>query len=159
MPKQKVQVWIYFRSPTRRSYLFLVLKTRPGRGEFWQPVTGGVEPKESVDAAALREAQEETGLSFAGLPHFLGISFEFESRGDQVRESGYALEAVVPSSESTPSELFSAQDPPAVKLDPHEHTEFRWVGAEDARKMIAYPSNVQVLNSLLDHIQSQEGGA
>ena len=87
----KVQVWIYTRVPEIPHPLFLLLKTRLDRGEFWQPVTGGVEAGETVLNAALREAREETGLVFASTPDPIGGSFTFECRGETVEEQGFGL--------------------------------------------------------------------
>src|SRR4051794_31179715 len=130
----KVQVWIYYKKPDGK-WLFLVLRTQPERGGFWQPVTGSVEEGESVELAALREAREETGLVYLAAPRPLGSPFEFESRGRRVKEYGFSLEA--------PG---SGPSLPLIQIDPHEHDECRWVTSDQALAMIAYPSNAQVLH-------------
>lgn len=135
---QKVQVWVYFKSSVTNSDLFLVLQTTPARKSFWQPVTGGVEPGEWVEAAALREAQEETGLTFAGPVEALGQPFQFESRGHLVTEFGFSVPAQSKNGE-----------PPLVRLDSHEHVSYRWVSANEALQMVAYPSNAEMLKLFL----------
>ena len=40
---RKVQVWLYGRHKPEEDLQILLFKTCPERGEFWQPVTGGVE--------------------------------------------------------------------------------------------------------------------
>jgi 8-oxo-dGTP pyrophosphatase MutT (NUDIX family) len=129
----KVQVWIFARDE-RGGYLFLLLKTRPERGLFWQPVTGGVEPAELIEDAALREAHEETGLDFRGIPWSLGHEFSFEAREMKFHEHAFAVEAV-------------AARP--VTLDTREHCEFKWVRAEEAMQLVKHASNVEVLKILV----------
>jgi len=136
--KLKVQVWIFCRNPREGGIYFLVLLTLPQRGQFWQPVTGSVDDGESTEAAALREAQEESGLKFLGSPVRVGEPFEFESRGKQVREFGYLLEAQMDGGKL-----------PKVVVDGHEHMDYRWVNSSEAAKMIAFPSNLQMLNLVL----------
>ena len=143
-PVLKVQVWIYTQNPSDRTYHFLLLKTRPERGGFWQPVTGGVDPGEALEVAALREAKEETGLAFLHTPVPLGRSFEFESRGKTVGEQGFHLKV-----QSLHSDL-----PPAVQLDPHEHVDSLWVSAEAAFQLLKYESNSQLLRKLVAQLQS-----
>ena len=134
--KKKVQVWIYAKresSPAR----FLVLKTCAKRGDFWQPVTGGVEPGEELAHAAFREATEETGLSFRNPPEPLNAPFQFESRGLIFEEHPFALEAL-------------AAD--RVTLDPREHESYQWVSAEEAFQMLRFPSNGDMLRILLKRL-------
>ena len=61
--------------------LYLLLKRQPHRGGFWQPVTGGVEEGEDLKETALRELNEETGitevLEVISDLHY----FEFEANG------------------------------------------------------------------------------
>lgn len=137
MRRQKVQVWIYYLGTLTSPIQFLILKMLPERGGAWQPVTGSVEEGESLEEAAIREAKEETGLLFQSPPSRVGEPFEFESQWSQkVIEYGYGLAA-------------SSQN---VQLDPREHTEYRWVSAAEAIQTVGYPSNAQVLKSLLKEL-------
>lgn len=160
--KEKVQVWVYFQNPTNRVFYFLLLRTRPERGDFWQPVTGHVEEDEELEVAALREAKEETQLNFlseresnSDEPHSkkgillpIGEPFQFESRGFVITEWSFALKLVVPSSADEKFQF------PEVRLDSTEHTAFQWVTANVALQTVRYPSNAQVLKSLLKHLMS-----
>ena len=146
MANRKVQVWIYFRNPQTWVYSFLILKTCPSRGGFWQPITGGVEKGEKLPLAALREAQEETGLVLEGVPEPIAHEFEFESRGEQFTEYGFSFH-LKPSGESGA--------PPALKLDSKEHVEYRWVTGREAFKTIAFPSNAAMLKVLLTQLAKQ----
>src|SRR4051812_32995088 len=116
--KHKVQVWI------RCDHRFLLLLTKPARGSFWQPVTGKVEAGESLEDAAKREATEETGLTFLDSPQAIGPPFEYEKAGYHFVEQGFALTAAV-----APTAVAQGQSLPSVRLDPHEHVDYRWVDA------------------------------
>ena len=59
-PQASVQVQIV--RPGRQGYELLALHRSVARGDFWQPVTGHVEPGEPEGLAAARELGEETGL-------------------------------------------------------------------------------------------------
>ena len=104
---------IVFRSDPLR---FLVLKRPEERGGFWQPVTGGVEDGETIEAAARRELDEETSLH--PLEWFADITrFQFE-------EDGWWFSEYV----------FAAR----VDAEPvlSEHVEYRWCTLEQARSLI-----------------------
>lgn len=131
--RKKVQVWIYTVGP-KGSIDVLLLLTRPDRGGFWQPVTGGVESGESPAEAAAREAREETGLKFQTAPFSLERNFSFEKNGIFFREYGFA------------AEVKKKTDP---TLDPKEHTRFEWVDSSLAFRMLHHKSNVEMLEALL----------
>ncbi len=134
--RKKVQVWI------RADEYFLLLKTNPDRGGFWQPVTGSVEKGESIEAAAERELQEETG--FYQTPEPIGSSFKFEDRfreGGEVEEHGFWVDL---------------PGPLEPELDGKEHEGFQWVTAEKAFTLLRYPSNVEMLKSLRQAIKKSK---
>ncbi len=138
----KVQVWLYWVPQS----MFLLLKTQPERGGFWQPVTGGVDAGEGLEEAALREVQEETGLSplsGAGSLFRIGEPFEFESQWGPATETPFALEVTQP-----------LDRPPVVRLDAREHDQFAWVSAQEALSRVKFASNSKVLRALLDKLGS-----
>ncbi len=107
----KVQVWIY-RVSAAGQIEILLLRMIPDRGGYWQPVTGGVEVGEPIEDAALREAREETSLSFKGGVEPLNYCFRFRTRwGADAEEYAFALQA---------SALAE------VRLDPQEHDAMAW---------------------------------
>ena len=134
--KLKVQVWIY-REDRQGSLEVLLLRLKPERGGYWQPVTGGVDPGEELSEAALREAQEETGLRFSRKPESLDFQFKFYSprHESQCEEHVFALQAATSSG--------------AVRLDPHEHVDSRWLNALVARTELKHVSNLEGLDHLL----------
>lgn len=134
----KVQVWIHFLNEKDKCPYFLLLQTRPDRGAFWQPVTGSVEEGESLEQAALREAHEETGLSFVSPFQTIPFQFEYQGRWGGAREFGFGVE-IQPYGDGFP----------AVKIDPREHSDSRWVTSEQAFSMLGYPSNAQMLEAYL----------
>jgi 8-oxo-dGTP pyrophosphatase MutT (NUDIX family) len=140
--KLKVQVWIYRaadQAPAKSSGIeVLLLLLKPERGGFWQPVTGGVDKGESLTQAALREANEESGLRFEAVPLSLDYRFTYMAKDREFEEHGYALKAA------------SSQ----VKLDPHEHVDHRWVSVQDAAEMLKHPSNAEGLSRLLDLLRA-----
>jgi ADP-ribose pyrophosphatase YjhB (NUDIX family) len=128
--KRKVQVWIH------RDGRVLLLRTLPTRGAFWQPVTGSVEEGETLEAAALREAAEETGLRYAARPKAIGYEFSYETRGGKkIDETAFALAA--PAGE--------------IRLDAHEHDDHRWVTVAEANDLLRYDSNRDALHVLVLH--------
>jgi 8-oxo-dGTP pyrophosphatase MutT (NUDIX family) len=140
-PHLKVQVWIACRDPKRpqRGWKVLLLKMRKDRGGYWQPVTGSVEKGERLSKAALREAIEETGLTFPKQPRSLEQSFRFESRwGGLCEEHGFFL--IAP--------LSAAGELPKVKLDPKEHTDYEWMAPSQAHQHLGFASNRRMLKIL-----------
>lgn len=132
--KKKAQVWIFARE-SDGSLSCLLLRTNAKRGNFWQPVTGGAESGEDFEQAALREAQEETGLEFCGAPINTGYSFHFLSRhGKDIEEQVFAL---------------LAEDKAPPELDPSEHDDYLWVPVQDAASQVKFESNVEGLKQAL----------
>lgn len=135
--QQKVQVWIYHGKG--EDLRVLLLRTIAARGAFWQPVTGGVEPGETPQIAALREATEETGFQFSGPPVPLGYSFEFEREATGPRPAAHVIETCF---------ALHAHSERAPVLDPREHEDWRWIGVVEAQKTLKFESNREALRRL-----------
>jgi 8-oxo-dGTP pyrophosphatase MutT (NUDIX family) len=103
-----------------------------------------VEPGEAIRDAALREAQEESGLSFKKPLVDLKAEFQFESRGALVTEHAFALETDQPESD--------------VRLDPHEHDEYRWLGESEALGLTRFESNREILEKLVSLLATDQKG-
>jgi len=56
----QVEAIIFKRTDGENQYL--ILKTIPERGGFWQPIAGGLEEGETKKEALKREIKEETGI-------------------------------------------------------------------------------------------------
>lgn len=117
---------------------YLLLKRNPSNGGFWQPVTGYVEPGESLSDAARREVEEETGIhiptsALIRLPyvHCFAIArslLSHPSGGPVVmREHSFAL----------PLE----KRPLNIRLDAREHEDWALTGYATASSLVAWKGN------------------
>jgi ADP-ribose pyrophosphatase YjhB (NUDIX family) len=87
---------------------------KPGYPEgVFRPPSGGVEPGESIEAGARREAREETGLEVRLERYLLRVEAEFTHAGRVVRWTTHVLSAAVVGGELAP-------------LDRKEIAEARW---------------------------------
>lgn len=109
----------------------LMMLRVPAHGHWWQSVTGMLEPGESLEAAAHREALEETGLRGTLRPLPLTHSFWVDP-------------AIVRFPDAEPrfntEACFTLEVAPdaAVLLAPEEHTEYRWCGLEEAHALMKW---------------------
>lgn len=115
---------------------FLIIKRVPHDGDFWQPVTGGIEPGETPKQAATREVSEEVGIY-----NFLHVSEEI-MRSEWITDDGrhgtdilHAVEVHV-DSEVTLSE---------------EHEDYMWLSLEDAIQVLKYENNKQALRAIYEY--------
>ena len=117
---------------------FKIIKRTEGTGgmpSFWQGVTGAPEGKETIIQAAKRELLEETGY----IPSVLietDLSFKIPMR-DEWEE--YYPEGT----KEIPEYLFIGKinqlDLP--KINPNEHTEWKWCSFEEAMDLLYWDNN------------------
>ena len=120
--KRPESVLIVIQAPGPR---FLLLKRiRPA--DFWQSVTGSLDPGEAPIAAARREVLEETGLGpdpvvSTGVVNRYPIHPAWRHR--------YAADVT-----ENVEHVFSLvlDDEPEVQLNPREHRAYRWLPAAEA---------------------------
>jgi 8-oxo-dGTP diphosphatase len=93
---------------------------------YWEIPGGGVEPGETFDFAARRELEEETGIRSAGVREIL-------------HEEGPSPPGFHRPRLEWACFLISLPSPPEVRLQPGEHSDFRWVTREEvpALRMMA----------------------
>jgi 8-oxo-dGTP diphosphatase len=131
--RRKVQVFLYRRTPSGIEVL-LLKRAKTDKGD-WHPVTGNVEPHEKILTAAIREVEEETGLSMAIAP--LGVTFTYEQktgpRKGRYHETAYA------------ARVEAGKD---VELS-DEHTSSEWVSPDTARERLSWPDQLRALDALV----------
>lgn len=114
-----------------------MLRRCPGRGGFWQGVTGAPLPGETDAEAAAREVLEETGFDVAaglfgvGGAYSYALAAESAARWEEVYGPGIQTVTV-----ATFAAELSAGEP---VLDPREHDAFAWLSYEQASVLLDWP--------------------
>ncbi len=137
MNRRKVQCIVY--AVKSGTPLFLLLKTTPARGAFWQAVTGTVEEGESYREAAGRELKEETGLSLEDAVKVVEepYSFKFvDRRGDSVDEHAFGIEVDPESAVDMAHNVYE------------EHTEYAWLRSDEAVSKLRFEDEKKALLSV-----------
>ena len=133
-----VQVFLVARQGSAWSVLLLQRNARPELGlpDFWQGVSGALEPGESYEAAAIREVHEETAIKLTSASD-TGFEQVFPIRPEW-RET-YGPEPV-----QVREKIFHAVVPEQLqpKLS-HEHKAFRWCGEAEALALLTFANNAQ----------------
>lgn len=119
----------------------LLLHRRPERGNFWQPVTGTMEPGESARDTALREIREETGQVAEPSSLDLMQSFMIESQYLASR-----FPAPVIATETVFEAALDSSLP--VRIDPVEHDAWGWFTIAEAYEKIQWSDDREALDRL-----------
>jgi 8-oxo-dGTP pyrophosphatase MutT (NUDIX family) len=134
MKRKKAQVVIAVIDEAGQSFTFLLLQTNEKRGSFWQNVTGKLDGNETYEEGGLREAIEETNLNIENIIDIvdLGLSYDFtDLRGRKVHEKCFLII------------LDKKWD---IKIDPHEHQSFKWIGLDEINsESVKFSSNLETL--------------
>ncbi len=139
----QLEVHVFRRRGKRLELLLLRRAPHRSLAGVWQPVTGGIEPREPVLRAAVREVLEETRLSpvrWWALEHLAAF---YEPAGDRVR--------VVP--------VFAAEvawtDP--VHLS-HEHDRYAFVTPPEATRRVLWALQRRAIAAFLEEVASGSPG-
>ena len=117
---------------------FLLLKrtekqSYPG---LWQMVTGKIEGKEKAHQTALREIKEETGLLPVQLWVAPTINSFYEPKDEYI--------CLLP--------VFAARvERKAKVILSEEHTEYKWVRKDEAKKLLAWPGQRDAIDIIEDY--------
>lgn len=142
---RKVQVWIAW-GLLKEQKKILIFKLIEKRGGGWHPVTGSVEEGESFFEGAIRETAEETTLG-AHLPstEWMNLDYSFQFKSDKKWQKGTVEEHSFGFWLKSSVKL----NTPSVQLDPTEHTEAKWVNAEEALMLLSFPNQKAALEIFL----------
>lgn len=126
----------------------VLLIERADRKNFWQSVTGSLEPDEEPEAAALREVAEETGVYLSGGQ----LINWYESNVYEIYEHWRHRypEGVTHNTEHVFSAKIARETP--IKLNRSEHLAFEWVPVEQAAEKVFSPSNKEAILNLHKHL-------
>ena len=122
---------------------FLLLKRAdnqiyPG---LWQMVTGKIEGEEKAHQTALREIKEETGLLLVQLWVAPTINSFYEPKDEYI--------CLLP--------VFAARVGGETNVIlSEEHTEYKWVGKDEAKKLLAWPGQREAVDITEDYFLNEK---
>lgn len=101
----------------------------------WTLPKGTPNDGESIEQTALREVAEETGLEVRIVAPVGAIEYFFTQQGTRIHKTVH----------------FFLMEPTGGSLDDHDHEfeEVRWVGLEEARALLTYPTERQIVDQAL----------
>lgn len=118
---------------------------QPDQGLWWSSVTGMLEPGEAPEAGAHREVLEETGLRGRLTP--LGFAHTF-----WVDPSLLGLPEGEPRFNTEMCFHMEVDPSQVVRLDPTEHSEFRWCSFEEALALARWEGTKAALHLLRNQL-------
>ena len=124
----------------------LLLHRKAERGDFWQPITGTLEPDESPLTTARREIVEETGHTAEPVPLDLTQSFLIESQYLASRHPAPIIASEIVFRAELDSSL-------PIRIDPLEHDDWGWFPIGEALAKIRWTDDREALERL--HLASK----
>lgn len=119
---------------------------------LWQSVTGSSHPGEAIEDTAVRELQEETGLTLAagkmtstGRIHRYEIIEPWRARyaPDITHNTEHVFDFQIQEDQNMDS---------LIRIQPAEHTEFRWVSGRAAAELVFSRTNRMEIERVLSYL-------
>ncbi len=149
----QIEAILYKRTDGKIQYLILKRyppKSHPEMGQYWQPITGGLEKGETKREALQREIQEETGIKsiIKIIENVHYFEFQDPSLIEYFKRHGRACN-------HAKEYVFGVEvsSDEKVVLDGKEHSEYRWCGFEEALKLLKWKGNKEALKKLNEIIR------
>ncbi|PIT34753.1 dihydroneopterin triphosphate diphosphatase [Snodgrassella alvi] len=139
--KQPVSVLVVIYDNNRQ----ILLLERADKPDFWQSVTGSLEPGETIEQTAKRELAEETGIYSNDILNWQQSTiYEIYPHWRHRYAPG-----VTHNTEHIFSLCIAAETP--ILLSPREHIDYIWCSPEQAAEKVFSPSNRSAILQLPQH--------
>lgn len=133
--KNSIECWIY--NVELKGFLLLKCPVTVKHGIYWQPVTGGVEPTETHEAACIREVKEETGIEiFQDDLNVVAPFFQVE-----IPENDMDLR----------KRIFLVKVRSDAVFLSDEHLGFQWIRPELVSRFLLWDSNRRSFSLVMDY--------
>lgn len=139
--KKLIDVYVYRMNSGIPEFLLLLRSKKKIYANQWRMVGGKVELNETYWQAALRELKEELDVFPSVFWSIPSVNTFYEASSDQIHHIP-AFAAELPDSTS-------------IKLD-DEHTEYRWVKADEIDTMIAWPEQKRLIRLTDQLLRNQQ---
>jgi len=107
---------------------FLILRRVPGRGGFWQNLSGGVEEGENLLDTLKRELKEELGIGEEGIRQIVPDIYFYE--WDDTKEGQL---------KKIKEWVFAVEVDPNIEIKlSEEHDAYKWCNAEEAKHYLKW---------------------
>jgi dATP pyrophosphohydrolase len=143
--KQAQSVLVLIHSPD----LDILLLERADHPEFWQSVTGSLEPHETPAQAAVREVFEETGLR-EGLEDKNWVDWHRCVEYDIFKQWRHRYPPGTLKNTEHHFSLEVKRDTP-ILIEPREHLSYAWYSWKQAAEKVFSPSNRQIILELAQY--------
>jgi len=124
--------------------LFLILKRNKKKGGFWQTLSGGIKSSQTIEEAIKMEIKEELNLKIKK-ESLLQTNYTFHYIGTK----GYELNEYVFG--------YKLDNSDKIRLS-KEHTEYRFVGLNEAIRLVKYQNNKILLKKVYNIIKERATG-
>ncbi|MBI0133179.1 MULTISPECIES: dihydroneopterin triphosphate diphosphatase [Snodgrassella] len=139
--KQPVSVLVVIYDNNRQ----ILLLERADKPDFWQSVTGSLEPGETIEQTAKRELAEETGIYSNDILNWQQSTiYEIYPHWRHRYAPG-----ITHNTEHIFSLCIAAETP--ILLSPREHIDYIWCSPEQAAEKVFSPSNRSAILQLPQH--------